>query len=247
MPDTIKSQLIRELWFPFIKNAGDYFYPRKKKNKELKIFTLTSDTDYQEILCFLDHNLTIHERIIAWTNSHFKKIRLETELGPIKIKGLVTYENAILSNQAQIIQIFPFHIINLDFSSQNPNLEMGRIETEMKSIEKTIQIQKERGCPFVLIYTTLLDTNGLNPRLIGRNSDLFFIAGWPGMQVDSRFNLPVLSVEEEKIALITYLLEKLSASTAIQLLYVLYCLRNEEGLGLLSVAIKFEGVVANGR
>ena len=181
----LKDQLINELWLPYIKRGGDIFYPRLKKNKRMKLLTLTSDKNFQEIFTFQKNNLTDKEYIFAWTYSHIKKLRLETELSPAKIFGAIRYDNSASSSSFPISSYFPFDIINLDFSSQDPGLESGRIEREIESFERTIKLQREEsGVNFIIIYTTLLNSNNLSYKSIAMASNNIPISGWPGLTLN---------------------------------------------------------------
>ena len=152
----LKDRLIKELWLPKTQEGSNIFFPRLKENKKMKLLTLTSDTNFQEIVEFEENNLTEKECIVVWTHSHIKKLRLETELSPAKVLGATRYENSTLRSSFAISEHFPFDIINLDFSSQQPDLESGRIEKEIQSLEKTIRLQREcQRTGFMLIYTTL--------------------------------------------------------------------------------------------
>jgi len=178
----LKDRLIKELWLPKTQDGSNIFFPRLKKNKKMKLLTLTSDTNFQEIVEFEENNLTEKECVVVWTHSHIKKLRLETELSPAKVLGATRYENSTLRSSFAISEHFPFDIINLDFSSQQPDLESGRIEKEIQSLEKTIQLQREcQRTGFMLIYTTLLNSNELNYQGIAVASDEIHVSGWPGL------------------------------------------------------------------
>ena len=187
MPETIdfKNRLINELWLPNVKRSGDIFYPRLKKNKKMKLLTLTNDINFQEIARFEESKLIEKENVIVWTYSHIKKLRLETELAPAKVLGATRYENSASSSSSSISEHFPFDIINLDFSSQDPDLECGRIEKEVQSLEKTIRLQREHeGTGFILIYTTLLNSNDLNYESIATTSNRIHVSGWSGLYLE---------------------------------------------------------------
>lgn len=158
--NTLKDKLIDDLWLPVAREGGKIICP-KARNKKMKFLTLTNDMNFQEISKFEENKLTTKDRIFAWTYSLFKKLRLETDLAPAKVFGATRYEDSILRPQFLLSSYFPFDVINLDFSSQDPEMEAGRIEKEIKSMGKTIQLQKAQGNKFVLIYTTLLNFNNL--------------------------------------------------------------------------------------
>lgn len=182
--DSIKSRLLGELWLPMAIKGGNIFYPRKKKNKDMKVLTLTSDTNFKEIYLFLDENLAQRGDIVVWNNEYLKMIRLETELGDSSVLGTLRYENSIRNQNFSLKQYFPFDIINLDFSSQKPISEDGRIEKEVISIEETIKFQKTTETNFIMIYTTILDNNTLDLNKICDESDKRMLRRWPGLTID---------------------------------------------------------------
>lgn len=186
MPNVIcsKGKLLDDLWLPMAHKCGNTILPRSKKNRQMKLLTLTSDKGYQEITKLEENDLTNKERVTAWTYSHIKKLRLETEISPVRVVGTTRYEDSVSSSSFSISGEFPFHIINLDFSSQDPNLETGRIEKEIKSLEDTLRLQKQTGgSGFVLIYTTVLNSNHLNYGDIVQTSNSLLVSGWPGLSM----------------------------------------------------------------
>lgn len=179
-----KNRLINELWLLNVKRGGNIFYPRKK-NKKMKLLTLTNDRNFQEIIRFEEENITTREYVVVWTHSHIKKLRLETELSPAKVLGATRYERSTSSSSFSISELFPFDVINLDFSSQDPDLESGRIEKEIQSLEKTIGLQREyERAGFILIYTTLLNSNNLNYESIATVSNTIYVPGWSGLSLE---------------------------------------------------------------
>lgn len=180
----IKTHLVADLWLSQVREGGDVLYPKLKKNKKMKLFTLTNDGNFQEIIVFEENNLITRDRVIAWTHSHLKKLRLETELSPARVLGTTRYEDSISGPSFSVNRYFPFDIINLDFSCQNPDLERCRIEKEVESLERTIKLQIEqnnRG--FVMIYTTLLNSNNLDYTSVVRTSNSIQAPGWAGLDV----------------------------------------------------------------
>jgi len=204
----LKNQLIDTLWLPIVKRGGDIFYPRLRKNKKMKVLTLTNDRNFQEIKKFIENNLTTKERVFVWNHSLIKKLRLETELSPAIVLGTTRYEDSISSSSFSLRTYFPFDVINLDFSSQDPDLERGRIEKEIQSLEKTVKSQKEKGNErFVLIYTTLLNSNNLDYRSIVNRSNAIQVARWSGLSLES---FPSSIVDPiEKVECISTVLSKI--------------------------------------
>ena len=181
----IKAKLVENLWIEVAKQAGDIFYPRLRKNKNMRLLTLTTDINFREIIELTDKNLTKKELIVAWTHSHIKKFRLETEIAPAKVLGSKRYEHSISTSSFALGEYFPFDIINLDFFSQEPLVESGRVEREIQGLEKTIKLQKDNGSKgFALIYTTLLNSNSLNLLSIITASNNIRTQGWSGLRIN---------------------------------------------------------------
>lgn len=206
----IKDRLIEKLWFPTVKKGGDIFYPRLSKNKKMKVFTLTSDENFREIVKFVESRLTENEHVVAWNYSHIKKLRLETDPSPSLVLGTTRYEDSIFGSSFSLSNHFPFDVINLDFSSQGPLLESGRIEKEIQSLEETIRLQhesdkKNRG--FVIIFTTMLNSHSLDYGNIVRTSNAMEVSGWQGLRHNNfRQNL---TDQKEKIKCIESVLNKI--------------------------------------
>lgn len=181
--NSMKSQMIDSLWLPTVQEGGRVFYPRLRKNKKMKLLTLTNDRNFQEVVKFQENHLTQKEYTVAWARDSFKRIRLETEsMGVVLEAG--RYEDSILSATCPVHGHFSFDIINLDFSSQDPDLEDGRIEKEIESLERTIYLQnQERGNKFVLIYTTLIDSKNIDRDYVVRASDAIRINEWSGLNL----------------------------------------------------------------
>ena len=208
--DDIKSQLIEELWMPTIKEGSDYLISKRKKNKEMKVFSLTSPSNFQEIGSLLEENITKRSLIVAWNSDFTKIIRLATELGESLILGPTRYEFSILDNGCDLIEHFPFHIMNLDFSSQAPSNVRGRIEKELLSIENTISLQRQTGRSFILLFTTILNGHNLDMQTVCDESDMMRLRGWPGICLEEKFIEEPITNQADKISSIECLLNKFS-------------------------------------
>ncbi len=197
--NALKDKLIDKLWLPVVREGGKIIYPRLI-NKKMKLLTLTNDKNFQEISKFEENSLTRKEHVLVWAHGHIKKLRLETEVSPAKVLGPTRYENFILSSRPSVSDYFPFDIINLDFYSQDPEMEAGRIEKEIECLEKTIHLQRECGDKkiFVLIYTTLLNFSNLNYKSIVNT------LGLPSQNFPSS-----ITDQMKKIKCIEYLLSKI--------------------------------------
>lgn len=198
--DALKDRLITELWLPIAIEAGTGFYPKLRKNKKMRLLSLTNDRNFNEIVRFEENKLTQREDVAVWTKDTLKRIRLETESIDIVLGGSL-YEQSILGNNCPLQEHFPRDIINLDFTSQDPDLGNGRIEKELESLEKTVNLQNQKqGKNFLLIYTTIIDSCNLDKDGIVRTSDSIRINGWGGLNINN-FSQP-LSDENEKKAFI---------------------------------------------
>lgn len=208
--DKIKSQLIADLWLPVAKKGGTHFFPRRKTNYDMSLFTLTADSNFEEILCFKKKKLISEKKTIAWSYASQKRVRLETEFNEAIIAGFAKYETSISFDDFEIKNSFPFHIINLDFSSQDPIFESGRLEKELISLEKTISLQKDNSAEFVLIFTTILNGNHLNFSTLCTNSDQMHVSGWRSLQ-DETFSLhSPIQDNPQKIVSIEYFIRQMA-------------------------------------
>lgn len=234
----IKDKLLDELWLPIAKQGGSILYHRLKKNKKMKMLTLTHHTNCQELEEFIKNKITKKELIIGWNRVTNEAIRLECErLGSV-IGGYV-YEDTIHANRSDIQDKFPFDILNLDFSSQNPESEERRLEKEIVSIEHTINLQATKGNKgMVLIYTTLLDSNPLNPDEIKQISDNIRIQGWSGLSING---LPSNTIDyNEKIRCVNEIFQQICSKYQYENIEDInsLCIELSNGSGhILSIAV----------
>lgn len=171
----IKKILLRELWLPVVIQAGEFLYPRRN-NKNLKVLTLTHSSNCLETVEFIKNKLTKKEMIFGWAKGSFEKIRLDLEkIGTVI--GPYNFEDSIISNCDHIKDKFPFDLINLDFVSQSPEFEDGRIEKEIFCLEHSLKLQydKRKG-KFALLYTSIINSSTLNLDEIKNNSDTIVIS-----------------------------------------------------------------------
>ena len=118
------------------------------------------------------------------------------------------YEQSILGNNCPLQEHFPRDIINLDFTSQDPDLGNGRIEKELESLEKTVKLQDQKqGKNFLLIYTTIIDSNNLNKGGVIQTSDSIRVNGWSGLNINN-FLQPI-SDESRKEAFIAETIQRM--------------------------------------
>ena len=156
----------------------------------MRLLSLTNDRNFNEIVRFEANKLTQRENVAVWTKDTLKRIRLETESIDIVLGGSL-YEQSILGNNCPLQEYFPRDIINLDFTSQDPDLGNGRIERELESLEKTVELQDQKqGKNFLLIYTTIIDSNNLNKDGVIQTSDSIRVNGWSGLNINN-FSQPL--------------------------------------------------------
>ena len=207
--ENIKNELIDKLWLPAAKKCGILFYPRLKY-KKMKVLTLTSYENFNEVELFIKNNLTEKNLIIGWNNSRLKCIRLETEGRIGKILGSTKYENSIHTDH-ELRGYFPFDIINLDFISQDLQEEQGRLEKEMFAVEMSIKwqaLKMDGRSGYVLLFTTKLDSKDIARKIIIEHSNAIMpLNGWGGLHFNEFHE--TIRTHEEKINFINSFIEQI--------------------------------------
>lgn len=205
--DTLKDHLITELWLPIAVEGGAKFYPRLHKNKKMKLFSLTNDRNFTEIIIFEQQKLIQGVDAVAWVSTPNKRWRLESESVCSVLDGDI-YSVSLLDSSCQLSNNFPFDIINFDFSSQDICSESKRIEREIEGLEKAINLQNQKGCvQFILLYTSILESNSIDKSNIIRFSDSIRINEWQGLNLD---NFPqAVSDKSMKKAFVEEILRKI--------------------------------------
>jgi|GEM_PF-3145147 len=191
----IKDRLIDKLWVPIAVAGSEILYPRRKKNKRMKVLTLTHHSNCRETDEFIGNKLTNKELMVGWNKGTNESMRLEAErLG--SVVGPYVYEDSIIAGRSDVQDKFPFDILNLDFSSQKPESENGRLEREILSVEHTIKLQSDKGNDgMVIIYTTLLNSKPLVIDRVKQNSDNIKIQEWHDLSID---DLPSNTIESHE-------------------------------------------------
>lgn len=193
-----KNQLTNSFWLSKVKEASDAFYPRRKI-KRMRLFTLTDGINFNEISKFEEERLIQRADVVAWVISDFtKRMRLEVESVGFIVEGDILTE-FIIDSQCEFQNYFPVDIINLDFSSQDLQMQNGRIENEIICLEKHINLQCNRGCDkFVIIYTTVLNSHSVNKNEIIRLSDAIQFDGWTGLSIPN-FTDHITDLNQQKV------------------------------------------------
>lgn len=160
--DYNKDGLIEELWLPKAKEAKALFHPKRKKNAQMGLLTMSDGINLNEIFRFEEEKLIIREDCSACVTKMHKRVRVEAESVGHVIDGRV-YDHSFLGSDSPLKAYFPFDIVNLDFCSQDPTSRRGRIKEEINLLEKVMRIQSEEQCErFLLIYTTIIDSNNID-------------------------------------------------------------------------------------
>lgn len=148
----VKDQLLDNLWIPIGQELGRVKFPRRKKNKNLKFFTLTTGFNYREIVEFVNSKICTYDIILAWTNSSTKKLRVETAV-KVKVFNNAKFDE-INQRRHPIGEFFPFDIMNLDYISQDDWNSGNKLLKVIKSYNDTIKQQKNKGSPaFAILFT----------------------------------------------------------------------------------------------
>lgn len=163
----IKQDLINELWLPITIQGSKKLYPHRLKHKKMSLFTLT-DREHKEVASFENDRIIKRNLINALSSSLQNMFRLECDLGKSEIIDSGKFEDMI--DDPEIINKYLLcDILNIDYSSQKPLKSKGRIENELRALNKTIEFLSQQTTKgYILIYTTPL--NGLSVKV----SDISF-------------------------------------------------------------------------
>lgn len=204
----IRNEFLNNLWLPLLREGGAQLYP-KRKNKKMKMLVFTDESGYDEILAIINAKLTNENNIFAWTDTLSKAARLET-YRPIKVVGCSRFVDSPSDNVATLSFLFPFEIMNVDFSRQDTQDEPQRLEREVNCIEEILKAQRERisTSGFILIYTTFLGVHALCASGIKQSSDSIHVDNWNGLNTN---NLPSTAIsDDDKMRVVESLLIQLS-------------------------------------
>lgn len=184
--DALKAILVDELWLPKIKEVAAIFYPRRKKNVNLRLFTLSDGINFNDIMKFESEKLILRTDTIVWISSDFhKRMRVEAENVGVILEGDIL-SDTICDSTSQLCNIFPCDIINLDFSTQQSNSAIQRIKSEIICLEKSINLQNQKGTQnFLLLFTSIFDTLPVEVNHIVQDSNVIQVQGWVGLSLSS--------------------------------------------------------------
>lgn len=243
--NSIKNELIDNLWIGAAKKGGDTFSPRLRKNKRMKVLTLTNDSNYKEVQKFIDSKLTHKGNVIIWTHDFIKAYRLDADGKANKVLGSTRYEDSVNNSSHELIENFPFDLINLDFSSQDPESEDGRLEREIKSLEYTIKLQNEKRNGkegYVLIFTTLINSKNLNCDVLIQNCRSITVNDWTN-DISLQGCTSVITDYSKKVEIIELILNQLAEKHRFTIEIEKMERKQQEGKHICSIAgiIKHRG------
>ena len=205
--DTLRHELIGEFWLPVIKEAGTYFYKRRK-NKQMKLFTLSNGVVFNELIRLEVENLIQRGDAILWVSNMIKAVRAETESRGAVLSGSICDE-AILGATCQLNPFFPCDILNLDFPSQDSSFTGSRVERELEKTEQLMSLQNQKHCTgFVLLLTTVINNEVIDGSIVKNNSDGIHENGWGGLALGA-YPQPVTD-NNQKLDFIKHILQLLS-------------------------------------
>lgn len=220
--DTLKDQLIEELWLPIVKEAGVHFYKRRK-NKQMNVFTLSNGVVFNELIRLEVENLMQRGDAILWVSNMIKAVRAETESRGAVLSGSICDE-AILSATCQLNPFFPRDILNLDFPSQDNNSNGSRLERELEKAEQFMSLQNRKHCSgFVFLLTTVINNEAINGNNVKNNSDAIHEDGWGGLAIGS-FSQPVAD-NNQKPDFIKHILQSLCPKYKYRVLKIVHAVK----------------------
>ena len=179
----LKTKIANEFWKVKFTEIGQLVEPRKKK-KALKVLSLTNSRNTEEVKILTCEHISSKSNLFAWCNDSIESLSLASESKYNDIIDDTKFEETLLNCPTHKIDgCFPFHIFNMDFTSQSPESANGRMEKELHSIEKVIEKQKSVNSPssWLMLFTTLIDNKPIDADEIVRNSDTFSRGGWDGL------------------------------------------------------------------
>ncbi|OIO61730.1 hypothetical protein COY26_03390 [Candidatus Woesearchaeota archaeon CG_4_10_14_0_2_um_filter_33_10] len=201
----IKAELLTNFWKDKFVIIGQEAFPRKKY-KSLKVLSLTNSRNIDEIKLLVKEHLSTKELLYAWCYNSIEAYSLASEAKCNEVVGDSKFEDMVLFTNPKINSYFPFHILNLDFTSQGIEISLGRLEKELHTVEKVIIKQKEtfNNTPCLILVTTLIDSTPINSATIKSNSDQYASTSWTGLNVSGS-----IGTVEEKIAFAQQICEQL--------------------------------------
>jgi len=220
--DTLRDQLIEELWLPMVKEGGTHFYSRRK-NKQMKLFTLSNGVVFNGLIRLEVENLIQRGDAILWVSNMIKAVRAETESRGAVLSGSICDEE-ILGATCQLNPFFPRDILILDFPSQDPNSNGSRLERELEKVEQFMSLQNRKHCTgFVLLFNTVINNEAINGNIVKNNSDAMHEDGWGGLALGN-FPQPVAD-NNQKPDFIKHILQSLCPKYKYRVLKIVHAVK----------------------
>lgn len=173
----LNRKILKEICLPTARIVGGKVYPNRRKRKNLKALILGSSEYLDPVNSLIREGLTTKDNLIVFQRELNKQLRIETD--GFNTLGGRAFESVMENQDSELLNVFPFEIIYLDFPSQEPEPIEGRAERELESIEYTIstQVSKDSKC-FGLIYTSIIDSFGISPTEVFKSSSKKYVDGW---------------------------------------------------------------------
>ncbi|NQU98428.1 hypothetical protein HQ533_03090 [Candidatus Woesearchaeota archaeon] len=188
---SLKTEIVNSFWKNKFIKIGQLVFPRKKY-KSLKVLSLTNSRNIEEVKILIKDHLTSRAYLFAWCNDFIEALSLDAEAKFNEVLDAAKFEETFLSRtDHKVYACFPFHVLNIDFTSQAVESEDGRLEKELHSIEKVLLKQKETNGnnAWLMLFTTLIDNTPVNVDDIKINSDQYTISLWSGMTFSKQGSL----------------------------------------------------------
>lgn len=159
--DASKSAFLKDLWKPSLFDLTG----SPRRNRQLKVLTLTSPYNYEEIKFMISHRMTSWNNVVPWLDNHINGIRLDsvTGKGHTRMFYGMRFEERGNRLSSLISDFCPFDVLNLDFPSQSNKCNQGKCEREFMSLNEIIKLQRQTDSRrFLAILTTELGQYSIN-------------------------------------------------------------------------------------
>lgn len=180
---SLKTEIANDFWKDKFIRIGQLVFPRKK-HRALKVLSLTNSRNIEEVKILIKERLSSRDYLFAWCNGFVEASSLEAEAKFNEVLDASKFEETVLHRtDHKVYAYFPFHVLNMDFTSQSVESGAGRLEKELHSIEKVLIKQKMtiRNAGWLMLFTTLIDNTPVNSGEVKENSDRYTTGSWPGI------------------------------------------------------------------
>jgi len=180
---SLKTKIANDFWKNKFIKIGQSVSPRKKY-KSLKVLSLTNSRNIEEVKILTKEHLSSRDHMFAWCNDFIEASSLDAEAKFKEVLDAAKFEETMLNDtDHQVYGCFPFHILNIDFTSQAVESGDGRLERELNSIEKTIMKQNggNGSEAWLMLFTTLIDNAPVSTDVVKTNSDRYAVSSWSGI------------------------------------------------------------------